>query len=382
MEVQTPNIQMVDLKSQYLQIKEEIDSGIQAVIDSCGFINGAPVKEFSSQLESYLDVNHVIPCANGTDALQVALMALGLKPGDEVITSPFTFVATAEVIALLNLKPVFIDIEQDTFNMDADKIEAAITDKTKCIIPVHLFGQGCDMEKIMNIAEKNNLYVVEDNAQAIGSSYTFSSGKVQRYGTIGHIGTTSFYPAKNLGCYGDGGALFTNDSALADKIRLMCNHGMDRRYYYESIGCNSRMDSIQAVVLKAKLKNLDRYASNRKSAADYYDSYFKDVPEIVTPVRASYSTHVFHQYTLKVNANRNAIQSTLKERGIPSMIYYPVPLHVQNAYAHAGYKDGDFPITEGICDQVLSLPMHSELKEDHLTYICENLVQCLNDIKA
>lgn len=382
MEVQTPNIQMVDLKGQYLKIKNEIDSGIQAVIDSCGFINGAPVKEFAADLESYLDVKHVIPCGNGTDALQIALMALDLKPGDEVITTPFTFVATAEVIALLNLQPVFVDIEEGTFNMDATKLEAAITPRSKCIIPVHLFGQGCDMEAIMTIAEKHNLKVLEDNAQAIGAKYTFSSGSQQSYGTIGHIGTTSFYPAKNLGCYGDGGAIFTNDEALAKKIRLICNHGMDRRYYYEIIGCNSRMDSIQGVVLKAKLKHLDTYAANRNAAADYYDEYFKDHPQIMTPHRAAYSTHVFHQYTLKINADRDALQNKLKERNIPSMIYYPVPLHVQNAYAHAEYSHGDFPVTERCTELVLSLPMHSELDTEQQEYICENLVQCLKELSA
>lgn len=382
MEVQTPNIQMVDLKSQYLKIKNEIDSGIQEVIDTCGFINGAPVKQFARDLETYLDVNHVIPCGNGTDALQVALMALDLKPGDEVITTPFTFVATAEVIALLQLKPVFVDIDPDNFNMDAKAIEEVITENTKCIIPVHLFGQGCDMEAIMNVASKHSLYVIEDNAQAIGSQFTYSDGKIQSYGTIGHIGTTSFYPAKNLGCYGDGGAVFTNDEKLAERIKLMCNHGMDRRYYYESIGCNSRMDSIQGVVLKAKLKHLDSYASARNAAADFYDNFFKDNEFIKTPSRSDFSTHVFHQYTLKIEGDRNALQAALKEKGIPSMIYYPVPLHVQNAYAHAGYKKGDFPITEKICEEVLSLPMHSEMEESQLNYICENVVNCLNKLKA
>jgi len=382
MEVQTPNIQMVDLKNQYLKIKNEIDSGIQAVIDSCGFINGAPVKEFAADLESYLDVNHVIPCGNGTDALQIALMALDLKPGDEVITTPFTFVATAEVIALLQLTPVFVDIEPITFNMNAEALESAITARTKCIIPVHLFGQGCDMEAIMSIAEKHNLFVIEDNAQAIGSKFTYSNETEKSLGTIGHIGTTSFYPAKNLGCYGDGGAIFTNNEELAKKIRLICNHGMDRRYYYESIGCNSRMDSIQGVVLKAKLKQLDTYASARQKAADFYDNYFKDVEEITTPGRASYSSHVFHQYTLKIKGDRDALQLALKEKGIPSMIYYPVPLHVQNAYAHAGYKAGDFPETEKACDEVLSLPMHSEMDEEILNYIGENVIECLKNLKA
>lgn len=382
MEVQTPNIQMVDLKGQYLKIKSEIDTGIQAVIDSCGFINGGPVKEFTADLENYLDVAHVIPCGNGTDALQIALMALGLKPGDEVITTPFTFVATAEVIALLHLKPVFVDIEEGSFNMDASKIEEVISDKTKCIIPVHLFGQGCDMEAIMKVAEKHNLFVVEDNAQAIGSKFTDSNGKTQSYGTIGHIGTTSFYPAKNLGCYGDGGAIFTNDEDLAKQIRLICNHGMDRRYYYEIIGCNSRMDSMQGVVLKTKLKHLDSYAATRNMAADFYDNYFSNHASVKTPERLSYSTHVFHQYTLMIDEDRDALQAALKEKGIPSMIYYPVPLHVQNAYAHAGFKQGDFPITEMCSEKVLSLPMHSELDETQLAYICENIVQCLNDLRA
>lgn len=368
---------MVDLNSQYLAIKNEIDAAIQDVLDKGYYINGAPVHNFSKNLEEYLHVNKVIPCANGTDALQIALMALGLKPGDEVITSPFTFVATAEVIALLGLIPVFVDIDLANFNIDEKKLEAAITPKTKCIIPVHLFGQAANMEAIMAIANKHNLYVVEDNAQAIGADYTFSDGSKKKVGTIGHIACTSFYPSKNLGCYGDGGALMLNDETLAEKIHVICNHGSKVKYYHSEIGVNSRLDSIQAGILNEKLKHLDQYIGNRQKAANYYDEHLKDVPGLHIPGRASYSTHVFHQYTLMIDADRDVLQKKLAEAGIPSMIYYPVPLHLQSAYQMNGYKEGDFPIAEKAARHVLSLPMHTELTEEQLQFICNKIKQAV-----
>lgn len=367
------NIQMVDLHNQYLNIKKDIDAAIQDVIDKGYFINGAPVHAFAKNLAEYLKVRHVIPCANGTDAIQIALMALGLQPGDEVITTPFTFVATAEVIALLQLKPVFVDIHPDTFNIDETKIEAAITPKTKCIIPVHLFGQTANMERIMEIAKKHNLYVVEDNAQAIGADYTFSDGTVKKAGTIGHIGCTSFYPSKNLGCYGDGGAIFCNDDQLADNIRIICNHGSKVKYYYDAIGVNSRLDSIQAGILNVKLQKLDEYINARKKAADYYDKNLAGIPGITTPARSKFTDHVFHQYTLLIEDNRDDLQKKLSEAGIPSMIYYPVPLHLHSAYNKDGYKKGDFPISEAAAHRVLSLPMHTELTETMLSQICEEI---------
>lgn len=368
---------MVDLNNQYLTIKDEIDAAIQDVLDKGYYINGAPVQRFSSNLAEYLHMKSVIPCANGTDALQIALMALDLKPGDEVITSPFTFVATAEVIALLKLKPVFVDIKVDTFNIDEDKIEAAITPRTKCIIPVHLFGQVANMEKIMQIANTHNLYVVEDNAQAIGADFTFSNGEVKKAGSIGHIGCTSFYPSKNLGCYGDGGALMSNNTDLADKIKVICNHGSKVKYFHEEIGVNSRLDSIQAGILDVKLKNLDSYIAARQKAASYYDEHLKNVSGIKIPGRALNSTHVFHQYTLRVGENRDELQKTLAEVGIPSMIYYPVPLHLQDAYKGDGYKAGDFPESEKAAKEVLSLPMHTELTEEMLQMICSKVKESM-----
>jgi len=371
------SIQMVDLKSQYQHIKTEIDNGIQDVLDSCAFINGPAVKRFQENLEKYLGVKHVIPCANGTDALQVALMTLGLKPGDEVITTSFTFVATAEVIALLGLTPVLIDVEPDTFNMDLNALEKAITPKTKAIIPVHLFGQSCDMEVIMNLAKKHNLFVIEDACQSIGADFIFSDGRRQKTGTIGDIGCTSFFPSKNLGCYGDGGALFTNDDTLAEKLRVIANHGMKVRYYHDEIGVNSRLDSIQAVVLDAKLKHLDTYNANRAKAADYYSSAFSKCDKLTVPVKAKNSTHVWHQYTLQLHetVNRGELIEHLADKGIPAMIYYPVPLHQQKAYLDPRYKDGDFPISEKLAKTVLSLPMHSELTEEQLAYITSAVLE-------
>jgi len=372
-------IQMVDLKSQYLNIKTEVDNGIQEVLNSCAFINGPAVKRFQENLEKYLNVKHVIPCANGTDALQVALMALGLKPGDEVITTTFTFVATAEVIALLGLTPVLVDVEPDTFNMDLVALEKAITSKTKAIIPVHLFGQSCDMEVIMDLAKKHNLFILEDACQSIGADFIFSDGRKQKTGTIGHIGCTSFFPSKNLGCYGDGGALFTNDDALAEKLRVIANHGMKVRYYHDEIGVNSRLDSIQAVVLDAKLKYLDTYNANRAKAADYYSSVFSKCDKLTIPVKAKNSTHVWHQYTLQLHesVNRDELIKHLSDKGIPAMIYYPVPLHQQKAYLDPRYKDGDFPVSEKLAKTVISLPMHSELDNEQLERITNAVLEKL-----
>ncbi|MFK8104397.1 MAG: DegT/DnrJ/EryC1/StrS family aminotransferase [Saprospiraceae bacterium] len=365
-------IQMVDLQAQYQRIKAEVDQGIGDILNSCQFINGTAVKEFTKNLKTYLGAQHVIPCGNGTDALQIALMALDLQPGDEVITTPFTFVATAEVIALLKLKPVFVDVHADTFNMDETKLEAVITERTKCIIPVHLFGQCCNMEKIMQIAEAHQLYVVEDNAQAIGADYHFSDGRICKSGTMGHIGTTSFFPSKNLGCYGDGGAIFTQDDALGKKIQVIANHGSSVRYYHDEIGVNSRLDSIQAAVLDVKLKHLDDYGRARKKGADFYNAHL-GLPGIQTPVIAPFSTHVFHQYTLIIENGRDQVKEHLTEKGIPTGVYYPVPLHLQKAYRGDGYKMGDFPVSEDLARKVLSLPMHTELKEEIQHYIIDEI---------
>ena len=371
-------IQMVDLRSQYLNLKKEIDRGIQEVIDSCAFINGPAVQAFQKDLEAYLDVKHVIPCANGTDALQVAMMALGLQPGDEVITASFTFIATAEVIALLRLTPVLVDVDPDTFNIDPKAIERAITPKTKAIVPVHLFGQAAPMEEIMEIARKHNLFVVEDNCQAIGADYIFADGSRQKAGTIGHIGCTSFFPSKNLGCYGDGGAIFTNDDELARQMRVVVNHGMVVRYYHDYVGVNSRLDSIQAAVLKAKLPHLDDFARRRRAAADFYDAEFAGHPRLKIPVRYSKSNHVFHQYTLQTNdVDRKGLIDFLSSYEIPAMIYYPVPLHMQKAYLDPRYKPGDFPVTEQLCERVISLPMHTELSEEQLAYITTSVLEFL-----
>lgn len=362
---------MVDLSSQYAKIKDEVDANINEVIATTQFINGTATKTFAAGLANYLQAKHVIPCGNGTDALQIALMALDLAEGDEVISIPFTFVATVEVVALLRLKPVFVDVDSDTFNIDAAAIEAKITPKTKVIIPVHLFGQSAEMEKIMDIAAKHNITVIEDNAQAIGCNYTFNDGTVKKTGIIGHIGTTSFYPTKNLGGYGDGGAIFTNDDSIAEKIRVICDHGSAKKYYYDKIGVNSRLDSMQAAILNAKLSRLDSYNAARERTADQYDALLKDVQGITIPMRSTYSTHVFHQYTLKVKDKRDALKDHLQTLGIPSMIYYPVPLHLSDAYRGYGYALGDFPVSEQIANEVLSLPMHTELDEEQITFIAD-----------
>ncbi|MGI8669910.1 MAG: DegT/DnrJ/EryC1/StrS family aminotransferase [Aridibacter sp.] len=365
-------IQMVDLKGQYEKIKNEIDEAVLDVISSTAFINGPAVKDFQANLEKYLDVKHVIPCANGTDALQIALMALGLEQGDEVIVPSFTYVATAEVIGLLKFQPVMVEVDENTFNVTAEIIEEAITPKTKAIVPVHLFGQCSDMQPIMDLAEKHNLFVIEDNAQAIGSDYTFSDGTTEKAGTIGDVGTTSFFPAKNLGCYGDGGAMFTNNDELAEKLRMVANHGQTKRYYHGVIGVNSRLDSIQAAILDVKLKHLDEYAAARNKAAEFYDEAFANIEEIQTPAREKNSTHVFHQYTMKIgNGKRDELQKFLAEKGVPSNIYYPVPLYEQDAFKEYVAEDFSLPITEKLCEQVLSLPVHTEMNESVLEQISE-----------
>ncbi len=374
------NIPMVDLKGQYDKIKEEIDLGIQTVLNNSTYINGPQVKQFQKELETYLSVNHVIPCGNGTDALQIAMMALGLKPGDEVITANFTFVATVEVIGLLGLTPVLVDVHPDTYTIDVESIRKAITPKTKAIVPVHLFGQCADMERILELAKEHNLYVIEDTAQATGAEYTFSNGTVKKAGTMGEFGTTSFFPSKNLGCYGDGGAIFTNDEDLAKKAKSIANHGMKVRYYHDNVGVNSRLDSIQAAVLSVKLPHLDTYNQNRRLAADYYDKAFASCDKIVVPKRFDKSTHIFHQYTMVLkNVDRTALQEHLKEKGIPAPIYYPVPLHLQKAYRDSRYKEGDFPVTEMLCESVLSLPMHTEMKEEDLKYITRSVLEFINE---
>ncbi len=366
------DIQMVDLKGQYLKIKDEVDKAIMDVVESTAYIRGPQVKAFQKDLEDYLDVKHVIPCANGTDALQIALMALGLKPGDEVITSDFTFAATVEVIGLLQLTPVLVDVNPHTFCIDTEKLKSVITPKTKAIVPVHLFGQCANMEEIMQIAREHQLYVVEDTAQAIGAEYNFENGEIKKAGTIGDIGTTSFFPSKNLGCYGDGGALFTNDDELAEICNSIVNHGMGERYYYERLGVNSRLDTIQAAILQVKLKQLDAYCKARNIAAEFYDNAFEDVEEIRTPIRDLKSTHVFHQYTLVgCGIDNFELQAFLKEKGVPCMIYYPVPLHTQEAYKTVQMKDEDFEVTNALCKSVFSLPMHTELTEEQLIYITE-----------
>jgi UDP-2-acetamido-2-deoxy-ribo-hexuluronate aminotransferase len=371
------NIQMVDLKAQYQKFQKEIDASVLDVLRSSAFINGPAVKSFQANLEAYLDVKHVIPCANGTDALQIALMALGLQPGDEVIVPAFTYVSTAEVIALLHLKPIMVDVDPDTFNVTPEIFEAAITPRTKAIVPVNLFGQSCDLEPIMQIANQHNIWVVEDNAQAIGADYTFADGHSQKTGTIGHIGCTSFYPSKNLGAYGDGGAISTNDEALATKLRMIANHGQTKRYYHGMIGVNSRLDSIQAAILDIKLRHLDEFAAGRRLAADYYDQRLAKVEQLKTPVRDPKSSHVFHQYTLQVqNGQRDELQAYLKAHHIPSMIYYPVPLYEQEAYKDAIQEGiGHLAVTDQLCQSVISLPMHPDLSEEALKYICDHVIQ-------
>ena len=372
-------IQMVDLQSQYQAIKKEIDRAVQDVVDSCAFINGPAVKSFQEDLEKYLGVKNVIPCANGTDALQVSMMALGLQPGDEVITTSFTFIATAEVIALLKLTPVLVDVDPDTFNIDPAAIKKAITPKTKAIVPVHLFGQCAPMEEIMEIARQHKLHVIEDACQSIGADYYFPDGTSRKSGTISEIGCTSFFPSKNLGCYGDGGAIFTNNDDLAKMIRVVVNHGMTIRYYHDYIGVNSRLDSIQAAILKVKLQHLDEYARKRKTAADFYDKAFSGHPKLQIPVRYQKSNHVFHQYTLVTkDLDRKGLIDYLASKEIPAMIYYPVPLHLQKAYLDPRYKPGDFPVTEALSDSVVSLPMHTELDEEQLRHITESILEFIN----
>jgi UDP-2-acetamido-2-deoxy-ribo-hexuluronate aminotransferase len=367
-------IQMVDLITQYEKIKPAVDAAIQNVISNAQFINGPDVAAFQSELETYLGVKHVIPCANGTDALQIALMALGLKPGDEVITPSFTYIATTEVMALLGLKPVFVEVDKDTFCIDPQKIKMAITSKTKAIVPVHLYGQAADMDKIMAIADEFRLAVVEDNAQAIGCDYHHQDGRISKTGTIGTIGCTSFFPSKNLGCYGDGGAICTNDDELAAKMRMIANHGQSKRYYHDVVGCNSRLDTIQAAVLRIKLRELDDYITSRRKAADYYDNYFAAIPQIQTPFRNHNSKHVFHQYTLQLEGvDRNELSAYLAEKEIPSMIYYPVPAHRQKMFSAFGSENTNLPVTDWLTERVLSLPIHTELQEEQLEFICSEI---------
>lgn len=367
-------IQMVDLVSQYEKIKPAIDAAMQEVVTKAQFINGPEVQAFQRELEEYLEVKHVIPCANGTDALQMAMMGLGLKPGDEVITPSFTYIATTEVIALLGLIPVFVEVDPSTFCIDTASIEAAITPKTKAIVPVHLYGQAANMEAIMALAEKHGLKVIEDNAQAIGCDYFFSSGKVQKTGTIGHIGCTSFFPSKNLGCFGDGGAMMTNDDDLAQTLRRIANHGQSKRYYHDEVGCNSRLDSLQAAVLRVKLRQLDWYIESRQNLADAYDEAFGGLHGVSIPARAAYSNHVFHQYTLQVPPqSRDALHVFLEEKGIPSMIYYPVPAHRQKMFASFHLGSLNLPVTDFLTERVISLPMHTEMQPDQLAYICSTV---------
>lgn len=368
-------IQMVDLSAQYQKIKPAIDDAIAEVINTTAFINGPAVGHFAQELGAYLGAAHVIPCANGTDALQIALMALGLQPGDEVITPSFTYIATTEVIALLGLTPVFVEVDPQTFCIDVSAIEAAITPRTKAIVPVHLYGQAADLNAIMELAQQHNLFVVEDNAQAIGSDYHLTNGSVQKTGTIGHIGCTSFFPSKNLGCYGDGGALYTQDAELAKKIKMIANHGQEQKYVHDVVGCNSRLDTIQAAVLRIKLRQLDNYIDARRAVAAAYDAAFAQIPGVEIPFRAPDSKHVFHQYTLKLSGHsRDVLQAHLQAAGIPSMIYYPIPAHRQKMFASFDLQDLHLPLTEQLCGQVISLPIHTEMDEQQLQYIIDNVI--------
>lgn len=376
-----PKIQMVDLQTQYIAIQAEMDEAIRSVIAEAHFVGGRQIQQFADELAQYLRVEHVIPCGNGTDALQIALMALGLQRGDEVISVSNSFVATAEVIALMGLRPVWVDNDPHTFTIDVQQIEAAISPRTKAIIPVHLYGQSADMEPILQLAKKYGLYIIEDNAQAIGADYRFADGRIAKTGTMGHIGCTSFYPSKNLGCYGDGGAMFTNDAEIAEKLRQIANHGQKIKYVSNMIGINSRLDSLQAAILSVKLRHLDDYNARRQAVAQYYDSAFADVPNIAIPYRAAYSTHVFHQYTVLFPQHRNHIKQRLAELGIPTMIYYPIPIHQQKAY-HQLYK-GQMPLpnTEYLAQNSLSLPMHTELNPPMLAYIVEQLLHILGELE-
>ena len=368
-------IQMVDLRAQYEKLKPEIDEAISKVLESTAFIKGPDVKIFEEELQSFMGVKHVISCANGTDALQLAMMTLGLKPGDEVITTNFTFIATVEVIALLGLKPVIVDPDPLTFNISPEAVQNAVTSCTRAIVPVHLFGQCADMESIMKIASKNNLYVIEDAAQATGAEYIFKDGSKKKAGTIGHIGTTSFFPSKNLGCYGDGGAIYTNDDDLARKLRSIANHGMKVRYHYNDVGVNSRLDTLQAAILRVKLKYLSQFNEARAKAADFYDEAFAGCLSLETPFRDNSSTHIFHQYTVKVkNGRRDELKKYLDSVNIPSMVYYPGPLHMQEAYRFLGYSENDFPVTSSLCKEVLSLPMHPDLEQDQLDHIASSVI--------
>lgn len=370
---------MVDTGTQYLKIKPQVDETVLKVMESSMFIGGKVVNDFAANLATYNGVKHVITCANGTDALQISMMALGLKPGDEVITPSFTYIATVEAAALLHLQPVFVDVDKRTFCMDASAVEKAITPQTKAIIPVHLYGHAVDMEKIMTIAKKYNLFVIEDNAQAIGCDYSFSNGAVVKTGGIGHIGCTSFYPSKNLGAFGDGGAIFTNDDALAERLKMIASHGQSKRYYHDMVGCNSRLDAIQAAILDIKLKYLDEYISARRKAADFYDNAFAGHEKIVTPFRAKYCNHVFHQYTLMLNnVDRDGLNKYLSDKGIPSMIYYPVPCHKQKMFDAFGGTEYQLPITDWLTQRVISLPIHTELDEEQQSFIASSVLEYIN----
>jgi UDP-2-acetamido-2-deoxy-ribo-hexuluronate aminotransferase len=372
-------LQMVDTKNQYLKIKQEVDEAVINVLNSSMFIGGKAVNDFANNLAAYNGSKHVIPCANGTDALQIAMMALDLQPGDEIITPSFTYIATVEAAALLHLKPVFVEVDKQTFCMDAEAVEKAITAKTKAIVPVHLYGHAAEMEKIMAIAERHHLFVIEDNAQAIGSDYTFSNGTVKKTGSIGHIGCTSFYPSKNLGAYGDGGAIFTDDDSLAVKLKMIASHGQSKRYYHDVVGCNSRLDAIQAAILDIKLRHLNEYTAARQQAADYYNRAFKENEKISTPFNASYSDHVFHQYTLQLNGvDRDGLNNFLAEKGVPSMIYYPVPCHKQKMFDAFGGSGYHLPVTDWLSERVISLPIHTELDKEQQDFIVSTILAFTN----
>jgi len=369
-------IKMVDLHGQYLKIKSEVDQAMQEVIDSTAFIRGEDVRHFQDELSAYLGIRHTIACGNGTDALQLSLMALELEPGDEVITTPFTFIATVEVISLLGLKPVFVDVLPDSFNLDPALLDQVLSKRTRAIVPVHLFGQCADMEPIMEFARINGLYVIEDNAQALGADFLPEEAPQQKAGTIGHMGCTSFFPSKNLGAFGDGGAIFTNDDSFGKRLASLVNHGMERKYHYKHVGVNSRLDTLQAAILRVKLAHLDTWHQRRQEAAAWYDATLEDLPGVSVPHRSPFSTHIFHQYTLRLpSSRRDDLKQYLQDRNIPSMVYYPLPLHLQKAYRDLGYNEGDLPVSEALCRQVLSLPMHTELEKDQLAYISEQIHQ-------